>query len=54
MVQQDLIYKSDFVLLCYKGAIFHKQGNNVRRTLSGTKADLKISLVFPRNCVVGV
>jgi len=54
MAQQGLRYQSGFVLLCYKGAIFHKQGSNVRRTLLILKAGLKISLVFPHNCVVGV
>lgn len=44
----------DFGLLCYQGAIFHKQGNNVRRTLSSMKAGLQISLVLPSNCVVGM
>lgn len=43
-----------WVLLCYKGTVFHKQGNNVRRTLTSMKVGLKISLVFPSNGVVGV
>lgn len=54
MAHQDLRQKSGFVLLHYEGGIFHQPDNNVERALSSMKAGLKISLVFPSNCVVGV